>query len=68
MGISMVLIVIGFMLMGRSGGREKDSEERNFSAQRIKVAPWICMTGYLGIGASLFLPTKRKIICKIIAK
>ena len=62
MGVSMVLIVIGFRLMGGSGGREKDSEERNFSVQRIKVAPWICMTGYLGIGVSLFLPSKGKII------
>ena len=62
MGISMVLIVIGFMLMGGSEGKKEDSEKRNFSVQRIKVAPWICMTGYLGMGVSLFLRPKKKII------
>ena len=58
----MALIVAGFVLMSGSGTTEEQFETRNFSARRIKVAPWVCMAGYLGVGISLFLRPKEKII------
>ena len=48
LGISIVLVVVGFALM--SGGESPDGVSFNpeiFSKQRIVVAPIIAMTGYL---------------------
>jgi len=47
-GISVLLIVVGFLLM--SGGGAKDPSEFSpeiFSATRIKVAPVVVMSGFI---------------------
>ena len=62
MGISIVLIVVGFVLMTGTGTTEEHFGTTNFSTRRIKVAPWVCMAGYIGVGVSLFLRPKGKII------
>lgn len=59
-GVSMVIVIIGFLLMtGASSSREAfDSEV--FSAMRIKVAPVICLVGFLSIiGGIMYKPKKK---------
>ncbi len=59
-GVSMVIVIIGFLLMtGASSSREAfDSEV--FSAMRIKVAPVICLVGFLSIIVGIMYKPKKK--------
>lgn len=49
LAIGMVVIIIGFVLM--SGGESTASayDPSIFSARRIKVAPVVCLVGFLSI-------------------
>ena len=59
-GISMIVVVIGFLLMtGASASREAFDGEI-FSAMRIKVAPVICLVGFLSIIAGIMYKPKKK--------
>ena len=49
LGVGMLVVVIGFLLMA---GGSSSSEAYNpdiFSARRIKVAPIVCLVGFLSI-------------------
>lgn len=51
---SILLLVVGYLLM--SGGASKDGVTFNpevFSPMRIKVAPIVCMLGYVGIAVAI---------------
>ena len=59
-GISMVIVIIGFLLMtGASSSREAFDNEI-FSAMKIKVAPVICLVGFLSIIAGIMYKPKKK--------
>ena len=62
MGVSLILILIGFILM--SGGQSEDPTAFSpeiFSSRRIVVAPIICPSGFiLMIYAILVKPTRAK--------
>lgn len=59
-GISMIVVVIGFLLMtGASSSREAFDGEI-FSTMRIKVAPVICLVGFLSIIAGIMYKPKKK--------
>jgi hypothetical protein len=62
MGVSLILILIGFILM--SGGQSEDPTAFSpeiFSSRRIVVAPIICLAGFiLMIYAILVKPTRAK--------
>jgi hypothetical protein len=62
MGVSLILILIGFILM--SGGQSEDPTAFSpeiFSSRRIVVAPIICLSGFiLMIYAILVKPTRAK--------
>ena len=62
MGVSLILILIGFILM--SGGQSEDPTAFSpeiFSSRRIVVAPIICLSGFiLMIYAILVKPTTTK--------
>ena len=62
MGISALLIIVGFILM--SGGASEDSTALRadlFSARRIIIAPIICVLGFALMGyAILANPTQSK--------
>ena len=49
LAISMAIIVIGFILMSGSGSTETAFNEDIFSPIRIKVAPIVCLIGFIGI-------------------
>lgn len=51
---SLLLLIIGYVLM--SGGASEDGVSFNpevFSAMRIKVAPIVCMLGFVGIAVAI---------------
>lgn len=49
LAIGMVIIIIGFILMSGSGSNENYFNPDIFSVRRIKVAPVVCLFGFLFI-------------------
>ena len=55
LGISMALVIIGFILMSGDSSTAKAFNPEIFSAMRIKVAPILCLIGFLSmIGAVMY--------------
>jgi len=59
-GISMILIIIGFFLMGGSGSTETSFNPDIFSTTRIVVAPGICFIGFLLVIIGILYKAKDK--------
>ena len=49
LAVSMVVIIIGFLLMSGSGSTEHAYNPDIFSARRIKVAPLVCLVGFVAM-------------------
>lgn len=49
LAISMVIVVIGFLLMVGSNSSDTVFEADIFSARRIKVAPVVCLFGFVSM-------------------
>lgn len=49
LAIGMIIVIIGFILMSGSGSTETTFDPDIFSARRIKVAPVMCLFGFLFI-------------------
>lgn len=49
LAISMVIVVIGFLLMVGPNSSDTVFEPDIFSARRIKVAPIICLVGFVSM-------------------
>ncbi len=49
LAIGMAIVIIGFVLMSGPGSTETYFNPEIFSARRIKVAPAVCLAGYLFI-------------------
>lgn len=47
--VGMVVVVIGFILMSGSGSTESAYNPDIFSARRIKVAPLVCLIGFVSM-------------------
>ena len=47
LGVGMLIIILGFLLMTGSGSTEGYFEPDIFSARRIKVAPAVCLFGFV---------------------
>ena len=45
----MLVVIIGFVLMGGSGSTDQAFNPDIFSARRIKVAPIICLLGFVSM-------------------
>lgn len=61
LAIGMVIVVLGFVLMSGSGSTEKMFDPDIFSARRIKVAPMVCLIGFISmIFAILYHPKNDK--------
>lgn len=55
LGISMALVIIGFILMSGDSSTAKAFNPDIFSPMRIKVAPVVCLIGFLSmIGAVMY--------------
>lgn len=49
LAVGMAIVIVGMVLMSGSGSDETTFNPEIFSAQRIKVAPAVCLFGYLFI-------------------
>lgn len=49
LAISMVIVVIGFILMAGDGSTDQTYNPDIFSARRIKVAPLVCLFGFVSM-------------------
>ncbi len=49
LAIGMVVVVIGFLLMSGGGSSENAYDPDIFSARRIKVAPLVCLAGFVSM-------------------
>ena len=49
LAIGMAVVIIGFLLMSGSGSSETAYDPDIFSARRIKVAPVICLLGFVSM-------------------
>ncbi|MBQ8098906.1 MAG: DUF3098 domain-containing protein [Bacteroidaceae bacterium] len=57
----MLVVIIGFILMSGGSSSEQAFDPSIFSARRIKVAPLVCLIGFLSmIGAILYQPKHDK--------
>ena len=54
--VGMIIVVIGFLLMTGPASTETAFEPDIFSARRIKVAPVVCLFGFV----SMIYPVVRK--------
>ena len=60
LAVGMAIVVIGFILMAGSGSSEQAYNPDIFSARRIKVAPLVCLFGFLSmIYAVVYKPKAR---------
>ena len=55
----MVLVILGFILMGGSGTTETEFNPDIFSDLRIKVAPMVCLFGFLFEIVAILWPAKK---------
>jgi hypothetical protein len=49
LAISMIIVVIGFVLMAGDGSTDQSFNPDIFSARRIKVAPLVCLFGFVSM-------------------
>ncbi len=49
LAVGMAVVVIGFLLMSGPGSSETTYEPDIFSARRIKVAPVVCLIGFVSM-------------------
>ena len=49
LAVGMAVVVIGFLLMSGSGSTEHAYNPDIFSARRIKVAPLVCLAGFVSM-------------------
>ena len=49
LAVGMLVVIIGFILMGGSGSTEEAYNPDIFSAQRTKVAPVVCLLGFVSM-------------------
>ena len=60
--IGMAIVILGFILMSGNGSDETQFDPYIFDARRIKVAPIVCLFGYLFmIFAIVFKPKDKQI-------
>ena len=60
--IGMAIVILGFILMSGNGSDETQFDSSIFDARRIKVAPIVCLFGYLFmIFAIVFKPKDKQI-------
>ena len=60
--IGMAIVILGFILMSGNGSDETQFDPSIFDARHIKVAPIVCLFGYLFmIFAIVFKPKDKQI-------
>ena len=49
LAIGMAIVILGFILMSGSGSTESSYDPDIFSARRIKLAPVVCLGGFVSM-------------------
>jgi len=49
LAISMIIVIIGFILMAGDGSTDQAYNPDIFSVRRIKVAPLVCLFGFVSM-------------------
>ena len=49
LAVGMAVVVLGFILMSGGGSTETSYDPDIFSARRIKVAPVVCLVGFVSM-------------------
>jgi len=60
LAIGMAIVIIGFILMSGGGSSEQAYDPEIFSARRIKVAPLVCLLGFVSIIYAVVYKPKDK--------
>lgn len=60
LAIGMAIVIIGFILMGGDGSTESAYNPDIFSVRRIKVAPIVCLIGFVSMIYAVVYKTKDK--------
>jgi len=58
LAIGMLVVIVGFILMSGGSSTESMYDPSIFSAQRIKVAPVVCLIGFLSIIYAILYKSK----------
>lgn len=58
--VGMVIVVIGFILMSGAGSTESTYNPDIFSVRRIKVAPVVCLIGFVSMIYAVMRKPKDK--------
>ena len=61
LAIGMAIVIIGFLLMTGPASSETAFEPDNFSVRRIKVAPAVCLFGFLSMIYAVLRKPKTKV-------
>lgn len=59
-GISMLIVVIGFLMMTGATSENEAFNPEIFSASRISVAPIVCLVGFLSIIVGIMYHKEEK--------
>ena len=49
LAIGMAIVILGFILLSGSGSTESSYDPDIFSARRIKLAPVVCLVGFVSM-------------------
>ncbi len=61
LAVSMLVVIIGFILMGGDGSTDTAYNPDIFSVRRTKVAPIVCLVGFVSmIVAVVYKPKEEK--------
>ena len=60
LAIGMAIVIFGFILMSGGGSSEQAYDPEIFSARRIKVAPLVCLFGFVSIVYAVVYKPKEK--------
>ena len=60
LAIGMAIVVIGFILMAGGGSTQDAYNPEIFSARRIKVAPLVCLFGFVSMIYAVVRKPKEK--------
>lgn len=64
LAISMAIVVVGFILMSGPGSTETEFNPDIFSDRRIKVAPVVCLFGFLMMIVAVLYKSRKKDIAE----
>lgn len=60
LAIGMAIVILGFLLMSGGSSTPEAYNPDIFSVRRIKVAPVVCLCGFLFIIVAILFPKKNK--------